>query len=372
MTQPDKFPFTFVTLTGSSYEIGRQQGEAIRRVPGWAAFFASTPAEWTARYLEDLMQLYREFCPGITDEIQGLADGMGIRPEQVVYHSVTYLIPPRCSHVAILPRWTKTGHTLVGRSYEFGVENNDNRLCLTRAAGRYAHIGNSSILLGRLDGMNEHGLTVTMSAGGIPVSNLPGLLPPEEKGLQFWAAVRSVLENCRTVAEGLELIQRFPFCGNPILILADAQGNAAKVEIFGSHRVVWQLDEASEPGFLCGTNHFTHPNMQKYHGQPMKNSVQRYALIEDFINSASGKFDQADLVKLLSSHYPEGLCCHYYKEYFGTLHSMIMNPMDRTLSICFGSPLVNPWHRFDFQTNIPHQTFEMKLPQAEGFDQFWG
>jgi len=33
--------------------------------------------------------------------------------------------------------------------------------------GKFAHLGFSSLLFGRQEGMNEYGLTVTMSGGGI-------------------------------------------------------------------------------------------------------------------------------------------------------------------------------------------------------------
>lgn len=372
MSEPNHTPFVFVNLTGSSYEIGRQQGEVIRTIPGWAGFMSSTPMDWSDKYLNELKPLYSEFCPGMLDEIQGLADAMQIKPEQVVYHSTTYLIPPRCSHFVVLPRLTENGHTLVGRSYEFGPDSDDKRLCLTQVQGKFRHIGNSSIMLGRLDGMNEHGLTVTMSAGGIPVSNLPGLRPPEEKGLQFWAAIRSVLENCQDVPEGLDLIKRFPFCGNPILILADAQGNAAKVEIFGSHQVVERIGPTTNRGYLCAANHFIQPAMEQFQPAPKKNSLKRVELIENHIQAAGTKLNQESITRLLSTQYPDGLCCHFYKEYFGTLYSLVLDPMDRQMSICFGSPAVNPWHKFDFETTIPFQTYQASLPQADGFNEFWG
>jgi len=56
----------------------------------------------------------------------------------------------------VLPGLTASGHVLLGRSYAFDDTMDDLQLCTTRVAGKYAHVGFSLLLLGRLDGLNEH------------------------------------------------------------------------------------------------------------------------------------------------------------------------------------------------------------------------
>ncbi len=46
------------------------------------------------------------------------------------------------------------------------------------------------------------------------------------------------------------------------------------------------------------------------------------------------------LKKLVEEEYPAGLTVHNYEEWFGTLHSVLLDLHDRTVKICFGSPLL--------------------------------
>lgn len=104
-------------------------------------------------------------------------------------------------------------------------------LCTTKIKGKYAHIGTSMVQFGRGDGMNECGLGVSQTATGIPVANnFEGCRKPAIVGLQFWAVIRSVLENCKDVDEAIKYIQSVPIAYNINLMVADKMGNAALIQ----------------------------------------------------------------------------------------------------------------------------------------------
>ncbi|MDO5574280.1 MAG: carcinine hydrolase/isopenicillin-N N-acyltransferase family protein [bacterium] len=90
--------------------------------------------------------------------------------------------------------------------------------------------GATTALFGRSEGINEHGLAVSQSSCGFPVSNLPQMRNPGIKGLQFWAVIRSLLENCKTVDEALSMLTGMPIAYNINLYLADAAGEIALYE----------------------------------------------------------------------------------------------------------------------------------------------
>jgi predicted choloylglycine hydrolase len=360
--------YSFNHLAGSSYEVGRQQGLALRQIPPFAQFMTSVSPEWDKAFGAETRTLIRVFCPGLEEEIHGLADALEVDPVRIAYAMTSYLLPPRCSHLAVLPDRSINGHTLVARSYEFGPESNDNRLCLTRVEGKYAHIGASSIMLGRLDGINERGLSVTMSAGGIPVSNRSGFTPPPCKGLSFWMAVRAALENCADVAEAVDFLRSFPHGGNPIILLADRSGRAARVEIYGRTVHVDQI----ENGAICAANHFQSEEMAGYSRPVMRNSLNRLALMRTLVDRSEGAVGVDDLRGLLTSEYPRGLCAHFYREWFGTLHSLVFDLNALEAWICLGSPAVNEWRRFTFSYDQQSAVYPVRLPQADGFEAFWG
>ncbi|HWQ45399.1 MAG TPA: C45 family peptidase [Longilinea sp.] len=368
MTETIQRPYTTVTLQGTPYQIGCQQGESLKQIPGWVNFLGSCAPEWSQQHYAEAKRLYEQFCPGLNEEIQGLTDTIGISPDRLIYHFFTYLLPPRCSHFVLLPDQTANGHSLHGRSYEFNIETNDNRFCLTRPQGKHAHYGNTSLLLGRLDGMNENGLVVTMTAGGIPIGNTPELRPPVQQGLQFWVVVRSLLENCKDVSEALDWLKEIPCGGNPILMLSDSQGQAARVEIYGAKKSIRSV----EAGYLTATNHFSDPEMEPHNGFVMANSPMRAKRIQSWIEEHSRTAGMDEGKQLLSAKYPQGLCCHYYAETFGTLHSMLFDPQAKEIQICFGSPAENGWYSYDFRSgDIPGKEYMVSFPQETAPASFW-
>ncbi|MCP4542857.1 MAG: choloylglycine hydrolase, partial [Chloroflexi bacterium] len=279
--------FNHVILQGSAYEVGRAQAEIVKKSPGFAEFLGSGKGTFSPQAFETIIEYFSKYCPGINQEVQGLADGLEIPAAHVIYYAHTYLRAGHCSHMAVLPAITENQHVLVGRSYEFGDTVDDLRLCSTHVDGKYAYVGFSTLLLGCNEGMNEHGLAVTMSVGGMPVGVLEGFRPPIQDGVQFWALVRSILEQCQNVDQALRLIDEMPLCGNPNLIVTDRAGNAALVEVFGPHKAVKRIDSTGPEKYLHSTNHFTLPETRQHSPGVLNHSQVRYQTIQSRLDKAS-------------------------------------------------------------------------------------
>ena len=157
-----------IVLDGSGYDAGKQLAEIINQDPRAKKKFSSAKldfkrlgfASWDA-----LRSSCEECCPGITEEIQGFADGLETSPDMVPFWKWTYA--PSCSQFAALSPATKDHHIYAGRSYEWNHREEDLKLFTTRVKGKASHIGFSCLLFGRHDGLNEHGLVVSMTGGGI-------------------------------------------------------------------------------------------------------------------------------------------------------------------------------------------------------------
>jgi len=87
--------FQHVILEGSSYDVGKQQGELIKKVPDWVNFVSSTNLDLNKmgfKNFKELQHFFNEYCPGINDEIQGLADVLKIPIEKLSFTALaTYL-----------------------------------------------------------------------------------------------------------------------------------------------------------------------------------------------------------------------------------------------------------------------------------------
>ncbi len=363
--------FSHVILKGSAYEVGALQGNLIKDIPGFIEFFRSGRDVPQKQDFGKTLLLFRKHCPGVAEEIEGFCDCVKIPPEHIIYYAATCLPAAHCSHLVALPSITQSHHVLVGRNYDFGDSMDDRRLCSTSIEGKYRHLGFSTMFFGRNDGMNEHGLSVTTSSGGIPVGAIQGLRPSLQEGLQFWALARAILEQCKTVEEAVEVFNDLPGCGNPILILADPSGAAVLAEAFGAHKTIQRIDGDGPQQRLIATNHFVSPPMRQCEPTVFAHSRTRYQAIQTFLDQSAPNITVESVKRVLSTPYPMGACCHYYQEFFGTLHSLVFDLNSRRAEIAFGSPAVNGWRTFGFSNDAQPGLFESRLPNDSALPDFW-
>lgn len=365
----EKKDFMHVQLAGTAYQLGRQIGEGIKNSSaGWDYFFLELPGR-TKERAGRLLELYDSISPGIRDEVQGCADVLGYPVEQVIYVWNT-ILSPGCSHLAVMPGKSVEGQTLVARNYDFTDKLSDMILYTTRPEGKYAHIGFGVCTFGRCEGLNEKGLCVTFSAAGIPVGDEPDLKSPTFEGVQFWIVVRALLESCRTVDETFARLDRMPIAANCNFIISQAGGKAAIYTVYDGKRGVTALAGMPGKSYLHATNHVVQSELAMLEPIKLGHSLERYRMIEEQMEQ-SDRVDMAALKRLFGTEYPAGLACHAYDEFFGTLQSMVFNLEERFVEVCFGSPVHNAWHRFDFTNSEPFTVYPTAMERKSYGPDFW-
>lgn len=347
-----------MNLTGSSYEIGQTLGESTAGNPQLKAFMASPFPGFDEGKVQRAQQLFKRWCPGLNEELEGFADALSVPVERLVYWGMTNL-RPGCSQIAVLPSRTKEGIPLLARNYEFNPDAEDFIFVRTSVTGKYTHMGTSVLFFGRDEGLNECGLAVTMSTCGFPVGALEYMRRPQLDGLQFWAVIRSVLENCRDVAEALDFIKEMPIAFNLNMMLMDQTGDTALVETLDGRFCVRRPDLAAED-FLCATNHPVVPELVLYEPKAMRHSLVRYEWIKNRL-AGGEKVGEEDLKQMLHSRYPDGLCCHHYRDYFGTTKSMVISPVCGTISLCWGGEAANGWELYRISEPLQPAAKEIEL-----------
>lgn len=354
-----------LSLAGSSYEIGQRLGKITASVPPLLAVHTSGSPDFDAAGLRNAIALFDRWCPGLAEELAGFADAVHAAPERIAYYAMTYL-RPNCSHIALLPKLTESGHPLIARNYEFCDSMEDFTLMKTCVTGKYTHIGTSVMNFGRDDGFNECGLSVTMSSCGFPVGASEYMRRPALTGLQFWAVVRSVLENCRDVDDALAYLKDMPIAYNINLILADKSGVAANVETLDGRMAVKRIDSSSDGQYLSATNHPLLDGLISLEPKAMRHSLHRFELIRKFTEHRQN-VTPGELKKLLLTHYPDGLCCHYYQEFFGTTKSMIIDPKAGIMELCWGGRSENGWRRYSMDAPFEDtvQAIELHMETAD-------
>jgi predicted choloylglycine hydrolase len=361
--------FHHLVLEGTQYEVGRQLGQMIETIPGAKEFATSGKIDLKRTgfaSLDELWDYSETCCPGIMQEIQGFADHFKVSPDKVPFWHWTFSPSLRgeCSQFAVLSSITQDQHTYVGRSYEWNHKEDDLRLITTRVKGKYAHIGFSCLFSGRYEGMNEHGLVVSMSGGGIFGVKF------KHKGPMFWLTIRAILDNCTSVDNALEYLKTIPVTGYLSLLFADKQDNAVIVELADGKMSTCQIFGQDTEPFIYSVNHFRSPDMEEYNSLNcgiITHSRIREKLINDWYHFSRPEINKKDIRSLLATQHPGGLCNHFYNSGFGTLWSMIFDLTKASIDIHFGAPTHNPCHTFDLAGNRGITEYPAVIPITEWY-----
>ena len=333
---------TYYELQGTHREIGRQIARNMKEAV--VSFKRPAPAFFTETELEEALQLYDKYCPGLREELEGFAEEAKMDIKDMAYTWMSYLVP-RCSGIVLRGDKMKDGHTRLARNYEFSIEDEDHTVCKVKAEGSYTHIGGSIVCFGRTEGINECGLAVSMSSCGIPVSNFEAMRPAGAKGLQFWAVIRSLLDNCKDVEEALKLAIKMPIGFNINLYIADAKGNGVLLETINGHKAYKKIDLSSTEDYLCGANHAVLEDIMKYEPVVMRNSAVRQKTLTRFFEGKK-QLEEDEVRQFLLKKYPDGMTAYYYKDWFGTVKSVVMDTVTKRYSICWFGQESNGWEDY--------------------------
>ncbi|MBJ8151706.1 C45 family autoproteolytic acyltransferase/hydolase [Bacillus cereus] len=356
----------FSSLKGSYYETGKQQGEFVKQNPYLIPQFIHEENIISNNHWTESRNILNKHCPGINEEIEGFCEVLKIPSKNMMYYYQT-LLKAGCSHCAVLPKKTDLEHTYVLRNYDLSPVIDDMRFCSTHVEGAYAHSGFSTQYFGRTEGINEHGLSVTFSVCGQPVGNIAGLRKPMVNGLQCFAVIRLLLEKCKNVQEAKSLIEEIPIASNINLIAADPL-NAAHIEIFDGHKSTTTIDGDNQ-AFIVSTNYAVSSSIQKLNNRKLEQSTKRYHVLHEHLNRCE-QVSIESLKKLVEEEYPIGLSVHNYEECFGTLHSVLFDLHDRTMNICFGSPLLNDWYSLKVGGSMPFSEMNVNF-ENKTYTDFW-
>ena len=73
-------------LTGSSYEIGFRLGDVISKDTVWRRKCVSHNNKMNQNRLEKINSLLDIWCPGLCDELKGIADALHVEPKDLYFY----------------------------------------------------------------------------------------------------------------------------------------------------------------------------------------------------------------------------------------------------------------------------------------------
>jgi predicted choloylglycine hydrolase len=300
---------SFVQCRGTPYAVGRAQADAFAVTRKGNAFLRKKvrlPWWFDIRTEE---RAFRAYAPALWEEIGGIAEGLNIPMEQaVVYFGNDGLRMPTGGCSAVM------SGGVYGRNYDFRPRGYEGRFALVQARGSYASIGSSHQLTGRLDGMNEHGLTIGLHLVKVR---------PRSPGLTSTLLVRRVLDSCATTAEAIDLLRRLPHAMQYNYSLLDAGGVAAVVEAGAGAVAVRGGD------WLACTNHFQSLQLRRLNRR-VAHSIDRLPPLEGWAARELGA--EQTFEALNGSGSP---AFHNYGN-AQTLHTIVTEPARRRLLFGIG------------------------------------
>jgi predicted choloylglycine hydrolase len=278
---------------------------------GRAFLRRSTVARPSWLDMRNAERAFARFSPALWAEIGGLAEGLGISMEAAVYcFGNNGLRPPTGGCSAAIHA------TVYGRNYDYQPRHYGARLAFVQPAGSLASAGASEMLAGRLDGMNERGLTVGLHR----VRTSPRL-----PGFSCVVIVRMVLDQCATTADAVALLRRLPHAMAYNYSLLDAHGVAAVVEA-----VPGSVAVRTGPWLAC-TNHFQSPLLRPLN----RRAAHSQARLPPLEAWAAARIGAEELFMALNRSTSPAFH-HGYRRGAGTLHTMVGEPAKRRLLIGIG------------------------------------
>lgn len=351
------------TFSGSHYEIGVQQGQAVSKLLQKAlaqiqnfeaikqmkpkllpapVFLAVAKRRADRLFRNDIFEHY----PKQAQRLKGLAEGVGVSVATILFmQSIELLIGQKsesnyhlqpCTSLGFRPERTATEETILAKNFDYPTEYGAFHLtCLAKPTDGFQTLGcTMAPLSGILEGMNEHGLAVTR--------NYTYATDKPEHFVPFSIVLQEMLETCKNTNEALRFITQAKRAGSALLTFADAEGNIKVVEISSNHVCV--RDDAG--GQIIATNHFDTPEMQKheiphsavYSGKAPKalhgirvheSSEQRLKRATELLRGKT-KVDENKIVTVLRDHgrqsQPSMMTICRHSEFGSTLRSTISYP----------------------------------------------
>lgn len=312
------------SIEGDGRTLGKAMASRIRPfgppLEGDSVEFAHRSREVLSRY-----------HPPLLTELESWSEGFDLGPGQLLWYLTLGASPvPSCSTVGLMAR---TG-PLVFRNYDFFYFADTRHLITTHPGKDFSHLGMfDGLMPGRMDGVNSHGLWVSINA--------VGTVPPQPlaPGLSFHVAVRVLLETCQTAGEARDWLLEAPLLAGNNYFLADPH-EMMVVEAHPSARRVRHPRE----GILAATNHYQETEMKKWERSPvLENSQRRYArLVEGGHRALQSPCPIGEMEKTMRDH-EAPLCGH--TDGLATFWSARVSPARKEIFYSLGAPCRNQYRQ---------------------------
>ena len=368
-----------IRVSGSPHERGRQYGEQardlIRRsIDAYTAvfeFYAGMAWQKACAQAERFIEPIEAYEASYLEEMRGIAAGAGVGLSDILAlnlrteimfaqgaESVGLDAPSRdgCSSVAVLPRASENGHTLLAQNWDWLIHARHTTVVLEAEQNdgpNYVTVVEAGLLA--KTGMNAAGL-------GLVTNTLVSDRDVGEVGVPYHVCLRSLLD-ASSIVDALSRLQRATRSSSANYLLAHADGLAVNVEgTPGDYANL--LLEGPRDGLITHTNHFISPRFAGLDTglRLMPDSFFRLQRLSDTVRSARARVTTDLLEQAFGDHagHPYGVCSHPDPsappvDQAATIASLVMDLDERRLWLSDGNPCETPYRELDLSGLLAHQ-----------------
>ena len=365
-------------MGGAPYELGFAQGAALRiqiqglrdRLRDLEAFRFAQPhwlpyrvylalAEWKAKHM--LVPALQRFAPAMLARLKGVAAGAGATVRSLallnaleallsqVAGRITVAPFGACSALAIRGSRSRTGEPVLARNFDY-LPLAQPFYTLRESRPRDGWRSLDFVVApqaGTIDGLNEKGLCLTL--------NYAFMTDPARPAPLITMAIADALAHCASVQEAADRIARQPRWGAGIIMLVDAAGDLAALELSNTRSALRRPATGKDWLALTNVCHcpetraiqvpatatFSERVPQPLRGQPvLRWHSDRASRIEHLLGEL-GALGNDDLAAIMSDHGPTGIpdgsspCVH--TNYWRTTAALQWFPRRRTVRAWYGT-----------------------------------
>jgi predicted choloylglycine hydrolase len=325
--QTDTFPVVrHIQVQGTQREIGRKMAEIAKTRYGVTLATNVSPDYGKACY-----DYLKKNYPGLLERSRGVLDAYGLKDDDpsVDPTALMYSLGKiGCSMIYFPGSTTENGHPMAIRNMDFACGSVSQLMGMPRQPGELdifgeiyvvtskpdegyscLYLSSMDLLDGVLDGINEHGLTVyALVDHGVPMNSMKAA-GNMVIGLNPGQAMRLVLETCRNCEEAKQVLltnKIFDVIKGMHYLVGDAQGNSFIFEVNKTDEQAHIQDGKGRPQIMTNTTIWNMPPPDQFpqtFTDPY-NSLNRYRILTQAINSQTGKYSQSFMISATESVFP--------------------------------------------------------------------
>ena len=345
--RPEASDHTLVTITGSPRERGRVYGrrfaDAIRDFLDtqiYAPFDKDNSIrDELFRYAAACLPPIRQLSPELVDELEGMAEGSGLRLEEhllitlqeELWHRGVIPSVEHCTAVAAGPPATSDGHTYVGESWDwFPQLYGKSQMLLWKRSDGPSVLSYSCPGLPTGAGLNSAGIALCWT------SAFDKSIPGPAIGVPSYVLIAHLLAQST-----LEAVEEEARCAKQAgwftFVMADGRGRLLNIE--GSpKRMATQWDRGTMARVYYGTREMTRTPAD----EPIECHPQ-CARMRELLAGATGHIDRPAMQRFFADHKTKWICKH-----FGSIDAMVFDTTSQTAYVTRGPGCLGRWQSFSF------------------------